>query len=204
MANLQPPLGGASLDAEEKAMKGGKGGMIAGTIIVVLLLGGAGTWAVMSGGESDQYGEFGRTVNGMHAADYLQFWACALQSGSAYDNLRTNADLGAAIDLRAGRGGPRYGARIRDTCMPKLADMRPKIESLMPPADLRNQIHDLGVGVEELRTGWSEYIAYLDQHGTPYDHDDAAEHVLKIEKGWYDYKHAFKAVNDHLRTKIGH
>jgi hypothetical protein len=204
MADVQPPLGGPSLDAEEKAMKGGKGGMIAGTIIVLLLLGGAGTWAVMSGGETDRYGEFGRTVNGIHSTDYVQFWACALQSGTAYDRMRTNEDLGAALDQRATRGGTRFGARVRDACMPKLADMKPKIDSLLPPEDLRTQIRELGVGVDELRSGWSEYIAYLDQHGSPYDHDDALDHVVKIEKGWFDYKHAFKNLNDHLRAKIQH
>ena len=205
MADPQmPPLGGPSLDAEEKAMKSGKGGMIAGSIVVVLLILGAGAWALMSGGDGDRYGDFGRTVNGNHSTYWLQFWSCALQSGQQYDRIRTNSDLSAELDQRASRGGTRYGAMVRDRCLPKLAEMQDKTASLIPPDDLKDQIRDLGAAVGELRSGWSEYIAYLDQNGSnPYDHDAAEEHVAKIEKGWYDYKRAFKAVNDGVRAKIG-
>jgi hypothetical protein len=204
MAEQQPPLGGPSLDAEEKAMKSGKGGMIAGSIIVVLLLVAAGAWAMMSGGDADQYGNFGRTVNGNHSTYWLQFWACSLQNATAYDGVRTNDDLAAVLDQRAARGTNRYGGMVRDRCLPKLAEMQDKTRSLLPPEDLREQIRGLGDAISEVRSGWSEYIAYLDANATTYDREAALEHVVKIEKGWYDYKRAFKAVNDGVRTKLGH
>jgi len=204
MAEQQPPtLGGPSLEADEKAMKSG-GGMIAAAVVVVILILGAGAWALLSGGESDRYGEFGRTVNGNHSHYWLDFWSCSFQSGQIYDRVRTNDDLASELDQRASRGSTRYGAMVRDRCLPKLAEMQDKTASLIPPDDLRDQIRDLGTAIGEVRSGWSEYIAYLDQHGADYDHDDAQEHVVKIEKGWYDYKRAFKNVNDRVRTKIGH
>ena len=115
---LGSPLGGPSLEDEERAMRSGKGPMLAVMVVAVLAVVGGLGWYMTRGDEAAVYREFGKSVNALHNDQWLKFWECALQSGNAYERLRNNTDLKNALDQRAGRGGPRFGALVRDRCAP--------------------------------------------------------------------------------------
>ena len=185
-APLGSPQAGGSYEDDEKAMRSGKGRMLAAMVVAVLATGIGLTWFVMQGDASNSYREFGKTVNGVHNNQWLKFWECSLQSGAAYERVKTNTDLKLALDQRASRGGARFGGLIRDRCMPRLAE---KVRAVATAADA-------------LRTGFSEYIAFLDAAGASYDAETSGPPIMKIAKAWFDYKNAFNALNRELRKKI--
>jgi hypothetical protein len=193
---------GGSIEADERAMRSGKGGMIAGALIAILAVGGAAGYLLLRGDDTAVYREFGKTVNGIHGSEWLEFWTCALQSGVQYDRIRNNADLKTALDQRAGRGGARYGALLRDRCMAHLGRGHDKLAALMPPPDLQEDVRALQKGVTDLRGAVSEYIAFLDAQGSSYDPETAGPAIEKIARAWFDYKQAFNAINRKLREKI--
>jgi hypothetical protein len=193
---------GGSIEAEERAMRSGKGGMIAGAIVAVLAIGGLAAYLLVSGDDKTTYREFGKTVNGLHGSAWLEFWTCALQSGAQYDRLRNNLDLKAALDQRAERGGGRYGALLRDRCMTHLGRGHDALAALLPPPDLQEDVRALQKAVTDLRGAMSEYIAFLDAQGTAYDPESSGPAIDKIARAWFEYKQAFNALNRKLREKI--
>jgi hypothetical protein len=196
------PLGGSSYEDDEKAMRSGKGRMMAAMIFAVLASIGGVTWYVLQGDTVNTYSEYGRSVNGIHRDQWQKFWACALQSPQAYDRIANNTELKAALDLRAGRGGPRFGRLVRETCMPRLAEMHEKYATLLPPPDLAEKTRAVATAADALRNGWSEYIAFLDASGATYDPETSGPPIMKIARAWFDYKNAFNALNSELRKKI--
>lgn len=193
-----PPSTLASLEAEEKAMRSGKGRMLvtmgAAVVAAVALL----IW-FMSPDATQQYREFGKKINGLDAAHFTPFMGCMLR-GEDLRNIRGGAELRAELNLRAGRGGKAFGVYLRDQCSPKLADYEPKLEALIPPPDLSEALRALTVAIGALRGATSEYVAFLDEHET-YDVDAAKPAVDKVIKAWFDYKVAHRAVNDGVRSR---
>jgi len=196
-----PPLGGASFEAEEKALKKGRGRMMAAMIGGVLAALAALAF-FMAPDERETYREFGKKVNGLDEQYFDAFWACAFQNVDLR-NLRTNEDLEAQIQRRSGQATKRYGAYVRDRCLPKLTTMEPKLEALLPPDDFKTQIRELSRSLNTVRSSWSEFIAYLDTVDE-YDQDLARPGVSKISKGWYDYRRAHSALNKSLRERLEH
>jgi len=203
-APLGSPLGGSgpSLEDEERAMKSGKGRMLAAMVAAVLVFGGLFGWYLLQGDASNSYREFGKTVNGIHNEQWLKFWECSLQSGAAYDRITTNTELKTALDQRASRGGARFASLVRDRCMPLLGALHDKYAALLPPDDLKAEVRAVGEAGDGLRTGFSEYIAFLDAAGTSYDAETSGPPIMKIARAWFDYKNAFNVLNRKLRTKI--
>ena len=183
-------------------MRSGKGRMLAAMIVAVLASAGGLTWYMFQGDAANSYREFGKTVNGVHNNQWLKFWECSLQSGAAYERVRNNTDLKAALDQRASRGGPRFGRLVRETCMPNLAQMHDKYAALLPPDDLKEEVRAVATAADALRTGFSEYIAFLDAAGATYDPETSGEPIMKIAQAWFDYKNAFNALNRKIRTRI--
>lgn len=196
------PLGGSSYEDDEKAMRSGKGRMLAGMVFAVLAVIGGLTWYVLQGDAANTYSDFGRTVNGIHRDQYQKFWACTLQNPQAYERIRTNTELKTALDLR-GRGGPRFARLIRENCMPRLAEMHEKYATLLPPPDLAEKVRAVAAAGDGLRNGFSEFIAFLDASGTTYDTDASDAPIMKIAQAWFAYKNAFNALNHELRRKLG-
>ena len=195
-----PPLGppGASLADEEKAIKGGKGGMIAGVAIGVLLVVGVAVFA-LSGDGTEAYRNFGRSVNGLDQEHFDGFWHCAFQGSEEVAN---NTELTSEIHQRAARGSKRYGQYVRSDCLPKLEALEPGIEGLVPPEDLQGDVRDLRAAVGELRGGWSDFIAHLDGLEGPYDESAAGSSVNRIAKGWFDYRTSHSKLNKALTEKL--
>lgn len=198
-----PPATLASLEAEEQAMKKGKGTMLAVMIGVAVLAVGGFVAMLMMGGENP-YGQLGQNINGMRDEHFDSFWGCALR-GAQLDEIRNNDDLRAALNTRAEQGRGRYGAHVRDQCLPKLADLGPKLQALMPPEDLTPKVRDLVDATGRLRSGWSAFIAHLDglAGDAPYVSEDAQEHLTAIERAWFDYRRAHNEANAVIREKLG-
>jgi hypothetical protein len=196
------PLGGPSLEAEEKAMKSGKGRMLAVMILAVVAAVAGLVLYMASGGEEEAYGTFGRNVNGLRRDHFDTFWGCALR-GANLDDVRTNEDLAAAINQRATNGKTVYARHLRDDCMPFLADLEPKLLTLIPPEDLADKLRELGAAVGALRSAVSAYVAYIEGLGdAPYDAEDASEHVTAVARGWYDYKRVHNEINRAVAEKL--
>lgn len=195
-----PPIGGPSFEAEEKALKKGSWRMLAGMILAVLAAGGALAF-FMAPDEREAYREFGKKVNGLDEAHFDLFMGCVFQNVDLR-NLRSNADFAAQIQRRAQQGTKRYGAYVRERCMPKLAPMQPKLSVLIPPEGFQADVRAYDAAIGAFRSSWSEFIAYLDTI-EDYDPDAATPAINKISRAWYDYTRAYIAINRKLREKIG-
>lgn len=193
------PIGGPSLADEEKAMRGGKGGMIAGMIITGVLIVGAVVIILFGGDGNDSYRTFGQNINGLDSEKFDPFWSCAFQGGFEAES---NQQLQEAIHQRAARGQERYAAMVRDDCMQKLEELEPGLTSLIPPEDMVEDLHDLETSVRDLRGGWSDFIAHLDGLEGDYDPEAAGESVGRITKGWFDYRTTHSRLNATLREKL--
>ncbi len=190
-----------SLEAEERAMKKGKGRMIAAMVAAVLAVVGVVVFLLLPN-DGDAYEKLGRNINRLDAEHFDQFWACALQ-GADVAGFRNDGELRTQLNLRASRGGKRYGQHLRDSCLPKLADFGPNLQALIPPDDLQAPLRDLVASVDALRGATSDYAGYLDGLEGPYDEDDATPQVTAVARGWYEYRVKYGAVNDAIRAKLG-
>lgn len=195
------PLGGPSLDAEEKAMRKGKGRMLAGMITAVVAVIALAVVFLASGGEAEAYRQFGRNINGLEQEHFDQFWGCALRGVNLAD-IRDNEALMAQIDLRGVQGGKRYVAHVRDNCMEHLSELRPKLDALIPPEDMRQDVNQLAEATSQLRSAWSNFIAHVDSADS-YDSEAAREPITQIARGWYDFRRIHGRINSKIREKIG-
>jgi hypothetical protein len=193
-------LGGTMAD-DEAAMRKGKGGALALMVLLgVALLGGLAL--VMSGGDEERvYGEIGKRVNGLKQASFDQFWGCALQ-GSNLRDINTNAELAFQIDVRALERGSAYALRLRDSCMDKLAEITPELDSLIVPDELKADVDAMKTATGKLRSALSGFVAYLDDAELHYDPDKARPMIQEITRGWYDFKKAHADANKKLKAKL--
>lgn len=203
------PLGptGSTLDADEKAMKSGKGRMLfvmigAAVLAVVGLI-----WFLAGGDEKRVYRDFARTVNTADTQNFDGFWNCALQRGGAEaSNFRNNSELADAINRRATNGRARFGELIRSRCLPKIAELKTTLDTVIPPIPLQDDIEKMRKALDDLRLAWSAFNGHLDSLGQEqYDAEaeDAVTHINAISRAWYDYKSAHRHLNTTLREHIG-
>lgn len=195
----QPPLGGpSSLDDDEKAMKKGRGAVLAvGIILAVLVAGGLVALLAMMG-QPDQYGTIGRQINGMKRDHFDRFWTCALPQ-QRLETLRSDQDLRTAINTRASRNPDAYVQHVRTECMVNLTEHEHP-STLVPPEDLNAQLAELGTALDNLKLGWEEYLTTVEAAET-YDEEALSPQLSKIAKGWYDYRRAHVSLNNTIREQ---
>ncbi len=198
----QNPGAGGSIADDEAALKSGKGGMLAVGVLVVLgLLGGG--YALLSSGDQERvYGDLGRKINGLRQAHFDQFWGCALQGANLKD-IKTNTELQSQLDGRAAERGAAYGVHLRDKCLPMLDDIEPQLDTLIVPAEMKNDVEGMKTATSKLRGAMSALISYLDNPEIKYDADSARVYYENIARGWFDFKQAHAAVNKTLKAKLG-
>jgi hypothetical protein len=198
----QPPLGPpSSLEDDEKAMKKGRGLVLAVGIILAVLVAIGLVLVLMNVGQQDPYGTIGRQVNLMKRDRFDHFWRCALPE-QPLERLRSDADLREAINVRASRNPARYAQMIRGQCMVDLNE-HDDPSSLLPPEDLRGQLTALSTALRDLRLGWEEYLVTIERIEGEYDADALDPQLDKVARGWFDYRTAHKAVNDSIRAHQG-
>jgi hypothetical protein len=195
------PLGGPSLEAEEKAMRKGKGRMLAAMIVAVVAALALFFFYLTSGGENEAYRNLGQRVNGLKQEHFDQFWGCALR-GVNLGTITDNASLTGQLDRRMMQGGPRYAVQVRDECMDKLAPLRQELDSLIPPEDMQADVNAMAEAASQQRSAWANLIAYLESD-EGYDPDTAGEPITQVARAWYDFKRAHSAINAKIREKIG-
>ena len=193
------PIGGPSLEQEEKALRSGRGRMLAGMVVAVLAAAAGLVWFVSSSGPSE-YGQLGRQINGMRAEHFDAFWACALPREDLRD-LRNDQQLRSEIAERAVQPRP-YAQHVRTQCMVHLDEHLPPLDALILPEDLQPHVRDLRAAVEAQRSAWSAFLARLDQTEGSFVAEDAEDELTAIARGWYEYKHAHSEINDVLRAHI--
>lgn len=200
--NLGSPVKGPSFEEEERAMQGGKGKMLGFLAVLAILVVGGLVALLSMGNDTETYREFGREVNGMHRDHFEQFWRCAMQ-GPAMENVRNNRDLDSLLIQRATNGRNRYGTMMKDTCLPKLKAMRPKLDAMLPPEEIQTDVVNLSQKIATLATAWEEFIVVLDGSREGFDADASQSKRDEIARAWFEYKRAFGAIQDKIRAKIG-
>jgi hypothetical protein len=188
-----PPLGPSpSLEDDEKAMKKGRGAVLAVGIILGILMVAGIVVLLMNVGQPDPYGTIGRQVNGMKRDHFDRFWRCALPE-QPLDRLRNDRELREAINVRAARGPAAYANHIRTRCWSDLSGHEDPA-ALLPPEDLQAQVTALGTALDDLKRGWEEFLAAIERAET-YDPETFAEQLNKVARAWYDYRTAHAALN---------
>lgn len=193
---------GPSLEDEERAMRSGRGRMIAfGAILLLAIAFGVG-WFLMNSGPSP-YSAIGRQVNGMRAQNFDSFWACALPRTDPSD-IRNNEQLMGEIHERATFSASQYATLVRTTCIAHLNDHVQPLDSLLPTEDLTAPIEALRTALRGLIDGWNAFLAYLGTVSGSYDREseDATRLVSAVARAWFDYKVAFGQINDVVRAHV--
>ena len=193
------PIGGPSLEQEEKALRSGRGKMVAGMAVAVLAAVAGLVWFVSASGPSE-YGQLGRQINGMRAEHFDAFWACALPREDLRD-IRNDQQLRAEIAERAVQ--PRaYATHVRTQCMVHLDEHLPPLAALILPEDLDPPVQSLRAAIEAQRTAWGAFLEHLDRVEGGFDAEAADAQLGAIARGWYDYKVAHGQVNDVIRAHV--
>ena len=198
------PLGpDPTLEDEERALKRGKGAMMAAMMAVPLLaVALVLAWSLSDGGD-ESYRILGRNLNGLRQSRFDVFWGCALD-GVNPATLRNNTELMTQLEQRG--GGPRrraWAGKVRDECLGHLDALERELSALIPPEALFPKVTELKTTTGSLRSAWSGYIAYLEAVRTNgYDEAAAHEHVVAVARAWYDYRRLHAELNDAVREKI--
>jgi len=153
-------------------------------------------------GDEAAYRAVGKTVNGLDQQSFDSFMACVVGSQNV-ERVKNNLTLEAMVEQQA-VAGKRFGEKLRERCMPELDGLSAGLEGVIPPASLEEEVTTLRDSVEKLRTGWSGYIAHLEDLDGSYDPDDEeADRTLgQAIEGWHDYKVALNQLNGKLRSKL--
>ncbi len=187
----------AQMEEEGKAMKGGRGGLIAGAAIVAIGIVGLIVFALMGDG-NEAYEALGRNANQAKTELFEGFWGCTFQG---VEELESNEDLQREIHQRARQGRGRFGNHVRSQCAPKLEQLDTRLRALIPPEDMVIHINAMIAANESLRGGISDFTTYLDGVES-YDEEDGRERVVRIARGWYEFKRASAALNSALRERL--
>lgn len=196
-----PPVGGPSLEEEERAMKSGRGGMIAAAAFAVLLVVGASAWFLTTSGPNE-YGQIGQQVNGMRAEHFDTFWSCALPREDVRD-LDTADELKAAL-ARFSANTEGYVRILRTECLVHLTQHQAPLDALIAPPELSGPIGELSAALVALRSAWDAYLEHLSQPDFTFDAEDPETDRLltAVVRGWFDYRVAFGHVNDAVREHL--
>lgn len=194
-------LNNMTLSDAEAAMHKGRGGMlVAAGVVALAAIGGL---VFMMGGDDERrvYSELGKTINGVRAEAFDQFWACLLQGENLRD-LKSNEDVIGKVERRAAGGQARYGKQLREECLPKLEGLEPKLSLLILPADLKASVSAMSSATGDLRSATSNVVSYLDQQELDYDEEESREKISKMARAWYDFRKAHADANKVLKEHL--
>lgn len=193
------PIGGPSLEEEEKALRSGRGKMIAGMVLALVLAVGGLVWFVGSQ-QPSEYGQLGRQINGLRADHFDAFWGCALPRADLRD-IRNDQQLRDAIAERAVRPAA-YAQHVRSECLVRLEEHVTPLNALIVPEDLSPGVDQLRAAIDAERQAWARFLDYLDHVEGSFDAEAADEHLTAIARGWFEYKVAHGAINDIIRAHV--
>jgi hypothetical protein len=197
-----PPLaGGPSLSEQEAAMRKGKGAMLAGMIIAVVVIA-VGLFFLLSGtDEKFAYSDIGKQVNAIKLKQFDAFWGCAFKGVDLRD-IKSSEDLAEQIDDRASQARSVYVKQLRDNCFSKLEQMQSKFDVMIAPEGVEKDVKTMREATSKLRSAWSDYASYVDNLKTDYDDEIARPKIIEIARAWYDFKKAHASFNQTVKKKI--
>jgi hypothetical protein len=203
MANLSQDgsrVSGSFAD-EEAALKRGQSGLF-GALAVIVALVAVGMWLLVGQGDDERvYGELGKQINGLKQAHFDQFLGCAL-SGANLKDVKTNTDLAAQLSGRARERGRAYGLYLRDACAGQLTEIEPRLDTLIMPEDLKDDVAKLKAATSKLRSGTGAFISYLDHPEFKYDEAASAPYIETMTRGWFEFRQAHADLNKTLRSRL--
>jgi hypothetical protein len=196
-----PPVGGPSLEDEERAMKSGRGPMLAAAAFAVLAVAGGLAWFVSSSGPNE-YGELGRQVNGMRSQYFDGFWACAMPREDVRD-LNSPDELKGLI-ARFSRSASGYARILREDCMHLLEEHRAPLDAVVAAPGLGEAIGRLSAALTALTAVWQAYVAFLATPELAFDAEDPETDrmITEIVQRWIDYRGAIREINDVVREHV--
>lgn len=197
-----PPVGGPSLEDEERAMKSGRGGMIAaGVFAVIALLGGLGWFVATSG--PNEYGQVGQQVNGMRSQYFDAFWSCALPREDVRD-LNSPDELKGMIARFTASNTSGYARIVRTDCMHFLDEHRAPLDALIAAPGLGEPVGHLSAALTAQHAAWDAYLAHLDTPGLEFDAESETVDglITAIVQAWIDYRAAIREINDIVREHV--
>jgi len=200
MSQEKPSTGGA-LAEEEAALRRGPGGLVAG-LLGLLVVVGAGLWFLVGDGDDVRvYGELGKQINGLKQANFDQFWGCALEGANLRD-IKNNTELASQLTGRARERGQAYGLHLRDKCARKLTEIEPTLDTLIMPEDMKSDVVKLKAATSKLRSGTGAFISWLDNPEFRFDDTTAREYIDQIARAWFDFRQAHADLNKTLKARL--
>jgi hypothetical protein len=116
---------------------------------------------------------------------------------------RTYSDIGKKINgMKKEHFDQFYGRHIRDVCMDKLVGIEPKLDILVVPKDFEANATAMKKAVQDLRSGWSDYVSYLVDPKGELNEEVAQPKVTKIARAWYEFRKAHASMNTALIKKL--
>lgn len=185
---------------DEAGFKRGRASMLLG-LLAAALLAMIGLWQLLSHGDQARvYGEIGRRINGVRQEQFDEFWACALD-GQDPHSVHSNAELRKQLE-RAADGGGEYAAYLRESCADKLTEIKPELDDLIIPDDLKADVEALKAATGQLEASLGAFIACLSNPGQPCDRSAAKSSLDGIARGWFDFQTAHASINRTLKAKL--
>jgi hypothetical protein len=193
-------VAGGSIASAERAMRRGRGRMIAAMVVAAAAAIGALAFA-MRDDDHESYRAFGRYANGLEAAHFDGFVGCALDGEARF---RDDEALRSAFHRRASDGGAGYGTHLRTACLAELTALAEGLAELIPPAALEGELDRERDSVRELASGTSDYAARLEASDPPGAYDEAAAEVAldRMVRAWFSFRSAHAAINAFLRDAL--
>lgn len=186
---------------DEAGFKRGRASMLLG-LFAAALLALVGLWQLLSHGDQERvYGELGRRINGVRQEQFDEFWACALD-GQDPHSVHSNAELLTQLDERAADGGGEYATYLRESCADKLTEIKPELDSLIIPDDLKADVESLKAATGQLEASLREFIACLSNPSQTCDRSAAKPSLDGIARGWFDFQTAHASINRTLKAKL--
>jgi hypothetical protein len=195
------------LDARELPLAQAGAGFRSGKGVLVGLVAAAGCalfgmWFWLShNDEARVYGELGRKLNGVRQAEFDAFWQCVLEDVDV-SSVRSNADLLRWLRSSVEAGGPEYAVHLRDDCMSALSGIEPRLNQLIAPSDLKDDIASMQAATTQLQRDFRSVIACVGRGQDICPVGAMQPQLQGIARGWFDFQTAHAAVNKTIRGRL--
>jgi hypothetical protein len=187
----------AQVGAGFRSGKGVLWGLVAAAACVLL-----GIWLWLSHNDQARvYGELGRKLNGVRQTEFDAFWQCVLEDVDV-GALRSNADLLHWLRSSVESGGPEYAVHLRDDCMGTLSAIAPRLNELIAPTDLKDDIAAMQAATSRLQRDFRSVIACVGRGQYVCPVGALQPQLQGIARGWFDFQTAHAAVNRTIRSRL--
>jgi hypothetical protein len=151
--------------------------------------------------EARVYGELGRKLNGVRQVEFDAFWQCVLEDVDV-STLRSNTDLLHWLRSSVEAGGPEYAVHLRDDCMLTLGAIPARLNQLIAPSDLKDDIAAMQTATALLQRDFRAVISCVGKGRDICPLGAMQPQLQGITRGWFDFQTAHAAVNKTIRSRL--